>query len=83
MAKGQIFGNKDQKKESSNSDYKQAFDTIKQTETTPQTRKVRLIYQSCCGCGCSDETILRIVDYDSPLQDGDRIKKMEKRDKMV
>ena len=37
-------------------------------------RKVILVSQSCCGCGCSDIELERVVDNDSPLKSGDRIK---------
>lgn len=40
----------------------------------PKTRVVRLKSKSCCGCGCIDVTVVRVVDYDSPLKDGDYIR---------
>lgn len=43
----------------------------------PKTRVVRLKSQSCCGCGCSDVTVIREVNYDSPLKDGDYIHSSE------
>jgi hypothetical protein len=36
-----------------------------------EKRKVRLLFETCCGCGCNTETIIREVEDDSPLQDGD------------
>ena len=48
----------------------------------PETRRVRLVYKSCCGCGCSDTNVYRTVPYDSNLKDGDRIKALEPGDKM-
>lgn len=40
-------------------------------EKKKERRKVTLWYTSCCGCGCDDLEIIREVDNDSPLQDGD------------
>jgi len=54
---------------------------LAEIEKQPATRVVRLVYKSCCGCGCSDIDITREVPYDSPLKNGDRIKKLEKNDK--
>ena len=50
---------------------------------TVATRKVHLLYESCCGCGCADETIIRTVAADSPLKDGDRITKLLPGDEYV
>ena len=46
-----------------------------------KTRKVKLVYKSCCGCGCDYVDIIRVVPMDSPLKDGDVAKKMLKTDK--
>jgi hypothetical protein len=51
--------------------------------STPATRKVRLVTQSCCGCGCSDVDIERTVPYNSPLNDGDRVSKIEDTDTVI
>ena len=56
------------------------FETLK---NTPTTRTVKLIYTSCCGCGCSDITISREVSFDSTLRDGDRVEKLERTDKQI
>lgn len=45
-----------------------------------KTREVRLLYSSCCGCGCHDVNVRRNVPIDSPLKNGDRISKIEKGD---
>lgn len=39
-------------------------------------RTVNLVYKSCCGCGCYDTNITRVVPFDSPLQNGDRVETM-------
>lgn len=44
------------------------------------TRVVKLIYESCCGCGCRDVTVSRRVQWDSPLQDGDFITELHDTD---
>ena len=65
----QAFKSKEQK----SSDYKQAYDALKNTPVATK-RKVKLIMEVCgCGCGCDEITVERTVDYDSPLQDGDWI----------
>lgn len=46
-------------------------------------REVKLKYRSCCGCGCYDEKVLRLVPHDSPLQNGDRIDFLEEDDQVV
>jgi len=51
-------------------DLKETFENIKKTETH---RRIRLYFRSCCGCGCYDVQLERIVPFDSPLQDGDHI----------
>lgn len=66
----------------SSTSFKEKFEAI---ASTPATRTVRLYAQSCCGCGCSDIEIERTVAYDSPLQNGDRIREsqIERTDKVV
>lgn len=49
----------------------------------PAIRRVKLIYSSCCGCGCYDQEIERSVPFDSSLQDGDRVEGFEKDDKVL
>lgn len=56
---------------------KEKFENI---SSRPVTRDVRLIYSSCCGCGCSDMDISRTVPYDSPLKDGDRAAQLNDSD---
>jgi hypothetical protein len=56
------------------------FDTIKKQATF---RKVRLLYSSCCGCGCYDVTIERTVEADSSLKDGDRATDFVEGDKII
>jgi len=49
-------------------------------EQVAAKRTVRLIYSSCCGCGCSDVSIWREVDGDSPLKNGDRAENVMDKD---
>jgi len=49
---------------------------VEQLASQPVTREVTLSYKSCCGCGCDWIDIIRTVPFDSPLQDGDRVKEM-------
>lgn len=58
------------KKENKLTELKADFEKEK---AKPLFRKVRLIYKSCCGCGCDDVAIERTVPNDSALKDGDRI----------
>ncbi len=51
---------------------KEAFEAEKENKIEI-TRKVILVYSSCCGCGCSDVDVARTVPFDSPLKSGDRI----------
>ena len=70
------------KKQSTKTDsknLKERFDKLKK----PVYRKVRLTYSDCCGCGCYDQTIERKVPVDSPLKDGDRVKKFESDDIVI
>ena len=46
------------------------FEALKKIEVA---RTVTLRYKSCCGCGCNEYDVQRIVDQDSSLQNGDRI----------
>jgi hypothetical protein len=39
-----------------------------------ETRIVKLRSKSCCGCGCSEVTVLRTVPADSKLRDGQSIR---------
>lgn len=55
-------------------DLKKKFEQIKETKTT---RVVDLVMRSCCGCGCHDVTVRRVVDFNSPLKNGDRISSSE------
>jgi hypothetical protein len=56
---------------------------FEQVKKTPLTRWVKLVYKSCCGCGCNDLTIKRKVPYDSSLKDGDRASILEKNDQSL
>ena len=73
----QALKNKTKEKEILNKSLIDEFNEIKNksieeiVETQPVVRIVTLSYKSCCGCGCSYEDIIRTVDYDSPLQNGD------------
>ena len=52
------------------------FEEVKNTpvqQDKPSTRVVRLMYKSCCGCGCTEYWYERTVAVDSPLRDGSRI----------
>ena len=59
---------------------KEQFDQVK---NQPTTRKVKLVYKSCCGCGCTDIDIERTVPINSELQDGDRTEEVEDDDVMI
>lgn len=59
---------------------RKSFETIKKKASF---RKVRLLYSSCCGCGCYDVTIERTVPEDSDLQNGDRATDFIEGDKML
>ena len=48
-----------------------------------ERRTVKLITQSCCGCGCHDIEISRVVDANSPLQNGDRVTEMLATDQIA
>ena len=70
----QTFKSKEQK---SKSDYKQAYEALKNTPVATK-RKVILKMRVCgCGCGCDDVDVERTVDFDSDLQTGDWIKTSE------
>jgi hypothetical protein len=64
----------------STSSIKAKFESI---SSKPVTRNVKLLYSSCCGCGCSDIEILRTVPYESPLSDGDRAAQLLDSDEVV
>lgn len=70
----------DEKKSGIFNNLKEKFEKI---SSQPATREVKLIYQSCCGCGCHDTTVVRTVPYDSSLKNGDRISSLEKGDKQL
>lgn len=36
-------------------------------------KTVELVYESCCGCGCSETRVRREVAGDSDLEDGDYV----------
>ena len=58
--------------------------SVAEQATTPMlTRKVRVLYKSCCGCGCYDYAYDREVPFDSPLKDGDYVKQVLPTDKEV
>ena len=46
-------------------------------QKTPAKRIVILNSKSCCGCGCSDIKVKRVVTYDSPLNDGDYVRESQ------
>jgi hypothetical protein len=50
---------------------------VEEAPEIPATRTVKLVYEYCCGCGCWDLKIKRIVPFDSKLKDGDRIKQAD------
>lgn len=55
-------------------------------EETPelvQMREVILVYKSCCGCGCKDLKLRRIVPADSDLVNGDRAYDLEDADEFI
>ncbi len=59
---------------------KRDFESLVSQEVT---REVILIYQSCCGCGCSDINVRRTVPANSNLQSGDRIGSLQSGDKEI
>lgn len=75
---------REEKKGTSLEDLRSNFEKEKaKTVNKPKDRKVTLIYKSCCGCGCSDVRLERVVPYDSPLKNGDRVKTYENSDKVI
>lgn len=46
-------------------------------------RKVILKFSTCCGCGCMDVDVERMVPDDSNLQNGDRIHDLEDTDEII
>ncbi len=56
-------------------DLAQDMEKISKTKipSKPQTRKVKLVLMSSCGCGSLPVDIEREVPYDSEMQDGDGI----------
>lgn len=77
------FQKKKEKEQSASKQAKAALDAIKEQKVAPKTRTVKVRFHSCCGCGCDDDWYLREVPYDSPLQNGDEIKKVLDSDKWV
>lgn len=56
---------------------------LEEIRDTPLTRKVMLRLKACCGCGCSEEKIIREVPYDSSLKDGDIVNQLHKSDEWI
>ena len=53
-------------------------------DTPVSKKKVLLLFKSCRGCGpCEDVLIEREVDETSPLQNGDRIERLEEGDEII
>ena len=77
--------NSEQTAENSHLDeMRQVFNEVKNKNVSiPPTRIVNLVFNSCCGCGCSDIKVMREVEYDSPLQDGHRIEELLTTDTVV
>jgi hypothetical protein len=69
------------KKETSST--KKLSEKLEAINVVKPTRVVHLKYKSCCGCGCYDETVERTVPFDSPLNNGDRIDRLEGDDRML
>ncbi len=76
----QLQVKKDQKGKNNSSSVLDEYDKIKEQKTH---RTVVLLYKSCCGCGCYETKVERIVPYDSLLQSGDYIKSIERGDKTL
>lgn len=58
------------------------FDRLKADQVQhPATRRVRLRYRSCCGCGCDWISLYREVPWDSDLKDGDKTEQFLSTDK--
>jgi hypothetical protein len=70
-------------KESFSRELSKPVDTTIVTEAIPQTRTVVLWYASGCGCGGAENYISREVPYDSELQNGDRARDLESKDKQI
>jgi len=75
--------NKNKGTESVESTLKDRFQSIKNAETQPETRVVKVYYKSCCGCGCSTVNLERTVPYDSELRNGDRVDRIELNDRRL
>lgn len=71
-----------------NSKLREEFNSLKEKEITPlaqeplaqKDRLVKLVFSSCCGCGCKDISLIRKVEFDSELQDGDRTSELQETD---
>ena len=61
-------------------EFAEQFVKAQETPVAATTRIVKLIYKSCCGCGCSKEKIRREVPFDSDLTDGKVVHEMLKGD---
>lgn len=62
---------------------KRAEEIAAEVKERTQDRDVFLKWKSCCGCGCTDMAVRRVVPGDSPLKDGDRIKEVSSSDKIL
>lgn len=76
--------NKKSEKQETQSTLAEEFKAEKEREVSrPTTRRVRLKASSCCGCGCHDVDIMREVPFDSPLNDGDHVTRIEDDDEII
>jgi len=55
---------------------------VEELISKPTTRKVNLVYKSCCGCGCHNINLTREVPFDSELKDGDYINEILETDEL-
>lgn len=73
----QILKKRDVAAEVSNNKFKLK---VEELTKNPVYRKVKLAYVSSCGCGSYTTWVMRTVPYDSPLRDGDYIRRLENGD---
>lgn len=76
----QYMKNRQEDETTSVNNFREKFEAL---SANPATRVVNLIASSCCGCGCSDIEIRRIVPFNSTLKDGDRVKEIERSDEIL
>lgn len=71
---------KNTKQQSTELDLAAELKKVKGKETH---RTVILKYKDCCGCGCYWQKIKRVVPFDSPLKNGDKVEQFESDDEVI